>query len=98
MRRLTSIILGLAIALGAAASLAAAVVSAGPEAKPGPTPKPRVSPCIGDATARAMPRALLLGETTAVTLHFRATCPPEYIRFHVVFVVDPSARMGGSGP
>lgn len=94
LRRVTSFTL--AVAITALATLALpAIASAEPMEQAAPKP-PKESLCMVDASQIARPRALLLGETTEVTLTARTLCTGFYLPLHIVLVVDPSTAMGSS--
>lgn len=88
IRRLTAMAMAGTVVLGLASGPATA--SAAPSRQvPG-------SPCVPTTTAQAAPRSLLLGQTTMVSLDFKATCPGGTTPLHVVFVLDESAAMQGT--
>lgn len=53
------------------------------------------SPCYAETGKSAVPKVLLLGETTEVTLQLAAVCAGETSPIHIVLVLDASGSMQG---
>jgi Mg-chelatase subunit ChlD len=100
MRVRVAIGLAVVVAVATAAGLGLAdMVPAGidwPATRAAPARQaPADSPCLVAAQNTAVPRILLLGETTQVTLRVRFVCPAEAAPLHIVLVLDASGSMEG---